>query len=317
MDKLIKGLVNQFRQQQASSPGEKPSAFREQDAQLSKDLEQVWTLSGQYKSQTPSFDTEANFAKFKARTANGRQKERTRIRALWVMRSAAAILLLIVGLWTFNTFSSPNIELAFSHNTGSELMDIRLSDGSYIQLFPEAKLEYPTNFGNASQREVVLSGKAHFEVSADPSHPFIIQTTNTRVKVVGTQFLLAEDKDEDQTTISVTEGKVEFMDKTSGDEIKLTANEMGICREGGFLEKEVFQSKNAPKTYNMQGKSVAIVVLWLESVSELKLDFSEKIKDCMVSGFFTVDNAIEKFEALGFNVKEDKNGAYLISGDCQ
>ena len=100
------------------------------------------------------------------------------------------------------------------------------------------------------------------------------------------------------------------------------ADEMGICREGGILLKKALSAEEKPADdydleYNMQGKSVEEVVKWLKNLSDFDIQFDKSVKDCSVSGFFTVNNAFDKFEKLGFTVNKNSKGAYRISGKCQ
>ncbi len=64
-----------------------------------------------------------------------------------------------------------------------------LEDGTKVWLNAESSFEYPTCF-NGSERIVKLSGEAYFDVVSDIHHPFIIETSNVRTRVLGTQFNL-------------------------------------------------------------------------------------------------------------------------------
>ena len=52
---------------------------------------------------------------------------------------------------------------------------------------PGLHLSYPVKFGK-NNRQVVLDGEAYFDVTKDKSKPFIVQTDNYNVEVLGTQF---------------------------------------------------------------------------------------------------------------------------------
>lgn len=64
---------------------------------------------------------------------------------------------------------------------------VLLPDGSVVWLNAESSLRYPPVF-TGNERRVILSGEAYFDVSAHKSMPFIVQTTQQQLTVLGTQF---------------------------------------------------------------------------------------------------------------------------------
>ena len=65
--------------------------------------------------------------------------------------------------------------------------NITLVDGTNLWLNARTSLSYPVKFGK-NNRQVVLDGEAYFDVTKDKSKPFIVQTDNYNVEVLGTQF---------------------------------------------------------------------------------------------------------------------------------
>lgn len=62
-----------------------------------------------------------------------------------------------------------------------------LSDGTKVWLNAETQLRYPTVFPKDS-REVTVAGEAYFEVAADASRTFLVNSDDVQVKVLGTAF---------------------------------------------------------------------------------------------------------------------------------
>lgn len=62
-----------------------------------------------------------------------------------------------------------------------------LADGTRVWLNSVTELRYPVEF-SGKERKVYLSGEAYFEVTRNPSRPFIVETSGIRVKVYGTDF---------------------------------------------------------------------------------------------------------------------------------
>lgn len=86
---------------------------------------------------------------------------------------------------------------------------IDLPDGSIIWLNGGSKLSYPNGF-SAHCREIRLTGEAYFEIKTDPEHPFMIQTRQLEIRVLGTSFNVRAYGNEGKTTTTLIKGKVEI-----------------------------------------------------------------------------------------------------------
>lgn len=84
---------------------------------------------------------------------------------------------------------------------------LTLSDGTLVHLNAETTLRYPENFVSGKDREVFLQGEAFFEVTKDAEHPFIVNTDDIGVAVLGTQFNVNTYKQSQPFTVLV-EGSV-------------------------------------------------------------------------------------------------------------
>ena len=93
--------------------------------------------------------------------------------------------------------------------------EIFLSDGTKVWLNAGSRLVYP-DFFNDKNREVFLVGEAFFDVEHDKNHPFIVQTTDIRIKVLGTQFNVSAYPSDNIIETVLTEGKVRLEQNNSG-----------------------------------------------------------------------------------------------------
>jgi transmembrane sensor len=85
-----------------------------------------------------------------------------------------------------------------------EQRSITLDDGSAVELNARSRLRVRFNEG---QRSVELvAGQALFHVAKDPNRPFVVQSGETRVRAVGTQFDVYRKLN--GTVITVVEGRV-------------------------------------------------------------------------------------------------------------
>ena len=93
--------------------------------------------------------------------------------------------------------------------------EILLPDGTKVYLNAGSRLVYPEFFTDKN-REVFLVGEAFFEVKHDNGHPFVVQTTDIRVRVLGTKFNISAYPSDKIIETVLTEGKVRLEQNSSG-----------------------------------------------------------------------------------------------------
>ncbi len=84
---------------------------------------------------------------------------------------------------------------------------VNLPDGSKVWLNAASTLSYPTAFTGA-RREVRLTGEAYFEISKDIRKPFIVNSRDQQVQVLGTVFNVNSYTDRDNVETTLIEGAV-------------------------------------------------------------------------------------------------------------
>lgn len=84
---------------------------------------------------------------------------------------------------------------------------ITLSDGSKVWLNAGSQLTYPAVF-NEKLRKVSLIGEAYFDIAKDLSRPFIVNTNDINIKVVGTKFDISSYPDDKFVHAVLEEGKI-------------------------------------------------------------------------------------------------------------
>ncbi|WP_316816144.1 FecR family protein [Pedobacter nyackensis] len=85
---------------------------------------------------------------------------------------------------------------------------IILPDGTKVWLNAASSIKFPTTFENKSQRKVLLSGEAYFEVTHNKSVPFRVTTAKQEVEVLGTMFNISSYTDEPAVKTTLVEGSV-------------------------------------------------------------------------------------------------------------
>lgn len=83
-----------------------------------------------------------------------------------------------------------------------------LPDGSRVWLNSASTLSFPNKFTGFKNRRVELVGEAYFEITKDNEHPFIVESRNQQIQVLGTHFNVNAYPDEKQIKTTLLEGSV-------------------------------------------------------------------------------------------------------------
>jgi transmembrane sensor len=151
------------------------------------------------------------------------------------LRAAAAVLVLLACglLWRApRVAEAPAASYATAEGARREL---RLPDGSRVQLGPASTLLVAAGFGGSS-REMELRGEAYFEVADDDDRPFIVRTADAVVRDLGTAFAVRAGGAEG-TRVVVTSGIVTLA-PPAGAADTLRAGDRGGIAEGARVVVE-------------------------------------------------------------------------------
>jgi ferric-dicitrate binding protein FerR (iron transport regulator) len=91
---------------------------------------------------------------------------------------------------------------------------LRLSDGSLVLLDAGSSITYPAGFP-ADRRVVQVKGQAWFEIAKDAARPFIVNSDNKQIEVLGTSFNVKAYEENPGVEVTLVEGAVRV---TSGTE---------------------------------------------------------------------------------------------------
>ena len=179
-------------------------------------LEEVWGLVGSTPSS--SFPDQARLdqiwlaveGKIEASSSNsalGKVQDRpavkrTRTARIYPIRWLAAAAVVIVGIVGTNMWFSP-VTVSVPYG---ETASVQLSDGSTIELNSGSSVKYARSFGD--ERKVILTGEAFFDVQKE-NRPFVVETFNSSVQVLGTSFNVKAWDDESKTVIALQSGSVQ------------------------------------------------------------------------------------------------------------
>ncbi|MGI9174699.1 MAG: FecR family protein, partial [Rhodothermales bacterium] len=134
------------------------------------------------------------------------QRRRPSLRLIWAIGSLAALALLIGLGWWMRPVSVTV--------PPGQTLTVELPDGSDVQLNSGSRLAYRRGFARwpfvpSAQRLVSLQGEAFFEVQPG-GRPFVVETFNAHVEVLGTRFNVRAwlESRTSATRVTLAEGKV-------------------------------------------------------------------------------------------------------------
>lgn len=156
----------------------------------------------------------------------------------------------------------------------AEQRQVKLGDGTEVTLNSGSSLQYPKKF-SSGVREVTLAGEAFFAVAHDATQPFLVNTTNAQIKVLGTKFGIWS-RDE-ETRVIVREGRVALRGKEEQSAgVELAANQMSLRRKQ--------EAPAAPRAIDAQyslgwleGRIVFEQASLLEVIAELRRVYNVEI----------------------------------------
>lgn len=90
-----------------------------------------------------------------------------------------------------------------------ETEEMILSDGTKLSLNAGSRITYPDFFAG-DQRRIFIDGEVYAEVAKNEECPFIIESGNVEVKVLGTTFCFKSYHDDDYSELMLLEGSVKL-----------------------------------------------------------------------------------------------------------
>ncbi|RAV27748.1 FecR family protein [Sinomicrobium soli] len=90
----------------------------------------------------------------------------------------------------------------------AKTFDLVLSDGTRITLNSGTSITYPDRFAPGGKREVTLEGEAYFRVAKDSLHPFVVNSGDMNIRVLGTEFNVSSYPEDKSINTVLVEGAV-------------------------------------------------------------------------------------------------------------
>lgn len=158
----------------------------------------------------------------------------------YTMTAAAIIICMLASTYTFIQYDRQQwaSQLLTLEAPKGQRVNIKLQDGTFVQLNSGAKLEYPTAFVN-DIRKIRLSGEAFFNVKHSAEQPFVVETFACDVEVLGTEFNLSADEKYNTFSTVLVNGSVKVTNLKSQQEMIMKPNDIVNLENGALTLSQV------------------------------------------------------------------------------
>ncbi|WP_430816603.1 FecR family protein [Carboxylicivirga sp. RSCT41] len=280
---------------------------------IEKQMKKLWG-DAHYAQALKDIDTDSAWNNVRS------QMQNNKIRNIkWLGAIAAVLLIAIASSVFFGIFSaSPEITVITAQNTEK----VTLPDGTVVDLNHGSQLTYEENF-NSDIRKVKLVGEAFFDVTRNEEQPFVIETQQLTIEVLGTSFNVKAYNNTTESEVIVSSGKVSVNAKEIDYNVVLSAGDAANYSSvsNNLATRKVFTSNyKAWKTKEIDFDETPLPEV-LKTIEEtyhitIELDESIVIDDEIFGGSFSQHSLEHVLDAVctTFNYKYEKqNGVYFIA----
>lgn len=314
------------------SIGEEKSALEawkkeaEENIRALEDIQKIAAFSKTLKGYQ-DFNTDDAWEMFSDQVSNkeeevvdtvAEKKSSTKFFTLSRLSRIAAVLVVVAGsVFLMKDYLNPppTAPEILTYNATSEMMDVKLEDGTNIVLDKESDIRV------LEDRMVELEGRAFFSVKSDESNQFVINLAAGKVVVLGTKFTI--DTDDDVTEVMVEEGRVRC--ELAGQTFILRAGEMVTVKDGEPVKiparDDNYNSwKNQTLFFRDSNMEEVITALSRHFKKEIILEDSKSVERCNVMTVFkdaTIYDILNEFSETHHLKYEWREGKlYITSAKC-
>lgn len=231
----------------------------------------------------------------------------------------AAVLAVILASAVFFTLFTEKQNKVIS--TAETLQQVILPDGTTVDLNHGSTLIFPKKF-RGKTRQVKLNGEGFFDVKRNENMPFIIETEQLNIRVLGTSFNVKAYQGDDHSEVIVATGKVSVNARYLEDNIILEAGDaVNYSAKANALETHKVYTGNykAWKTKELEFNNTKLteVIKIIEETYHISIHVDSNIvtEDKVLNATFSqysLDHVLESV-CTSFNLQYSKrDSVYLI-----
>lgn len=158
----------------------------------------------------------------------------------WVASAAVLFICAVSVLMIYNRKTTQTNLLTLNNEKSAVTLVSTLEDGSIVYLSEYTSLQYPDHF-QGDKRQVYLQGDAFFDIRKNRECPFIIDTKDMVIEVLGTAFNV-KSKDNIPFSLSVKHGEVKVLSKHTGQTVYVKANETVLLQSESLNKSQTVDS---------------------------------------------------------------------------
>jgi ferric-dicitrate binding protein FerR (iron transport regulator) len=224
------------------------------------------------------------------------------IRQFPIYRLVASItILILLGgsiLWFLN--DNEEVQIVEKYNPSGLKTRIDLPDGTIVWLNANSTIKYPKTFEGLSKREVYLTGEAYFDVVHHEKLPFVVNTSNFHIEVLGTIFNVKSYPEDEDQVATLVKGSIKLktigITESTNSEILLTPNQqVTYSKKDGKVTLDLVES--------------AAVTSWVDGKYRFKNEsfesISEKLEQEYRTKFYFSSPALKKLYFTGTISRND------------
>lgn len=191
-----------------------------------------------------------------------------------------------------------------------------LIDSTNIELNSNTSIAFDNSL-TSKYRHIDLQGEAFFDVTHDKSRPFIVQSSDLKIKVLGTEFNVSNYKENNYTSTTLIDGSIDVSNQQNEHQIIQPGSQATLFHnQGNIIVKDVNVQKAVSWTMNRMIFTNETLENILKKISiwypEEFIIKDERIKQYRFTGTLKKENSLIHFLQI---LKYTEGIHYEINGD--
>jgi len=232
---------------------------------------------------------------------------------LGIAASLVFLMLAYTGLRTTSTTILASIDKQL----------VILPDGSEVNLSRGSSLTYKSGF--EKNRNLELKGEAYFSVEHDTQHPFLVKSEHFTVEVLGTEFVLSDDDQNDRPQqVQLIEGSISVLNNKDGTSTilspgqKIDLNDLDVMQP--ISATRLIEQKWFVGELNFEDEELSAVMEDLSNLYGVSIELNSKVSSCSFTGQLSsadISQILENIsQVYGALVTESDGSYYITGGEC-
>ena len=195
---------------------------------------------------------------------------------------------------------------------------LNLSDGTKVWVNSDSRLIYPVSFAK-DIREIYVDGEIFIEVAEEIRRPFVIQTKDMNIQVLGTKFNVTAYEADNEKKVVLVSGSVQVTSKKDEKITRLLPEQMYWSEDGQSHVEKVDTRKYISwidGVHYCENENLESILLRLSRFYGVEIICDPSIAKVVFSGKLDLkENMSDIFEGISFTLPisfTENNGKYNI-----